>query len=252
MEKPEIIKIILQACISSAVINTLITHWLYSRKARIEQIKRSENAIWDKKFNALDDLYSCINEIDVFNFLQFQLGPLDEDYPSGETGRIVKVTSPVVMNDYDAFMKFGKSISEKRQNYTKYFTVRTNAVFYCFERYFTSIAQFVDKYSLKENINLLGVVLYPEIQNLSEAMKKVLQREINHPKYRLSLCKGFYWESLTNAYVKKYWEKSLLHDLTWGIKSHRTDKAWYTINRRIIADEKVESGLADSVNEKQQ
>ena len=213
--KQQMIISVISIILGSSVLNGIITHILYSRKLKKEQIARSENVVWDKIAEALE----CIRIIElklrsqeIFNAEKCLTTKEEEN---SEDVNIAKsqIVYLEVMNDSKTFFDFFVEINEARETYGRYLDAEVGAYLYYMQNYCMRLMKYINNNGLKDDYPTAGIVFSCDLQKWQRAFEKLLVKRINSPKHKIYVEDGFWWEYKKRKMDRKFWKKSVLYKL---------------------------------------
>lgn len=214
MTKEEIIKFIISAVLSGVFLNGIATHILYSRKLKKEQKARSQNVIWDKIAEALENIRNIELRCRVIEIYQIEDRLKDEEYIQAFVNEAIY---PEVMNDSETFIGFYESVNQSRSKWGKYLDPKVGAYLFYMQNYCVQLIDFINKNNLSNNYPVAGTVFIFDLQKWQKEYEKLLVRRINKPKHKVYVEDGIRWERAKKRVLKKLWKTSMLYNLISGV-----------------------------------
>lgn len=222
MAKEEIVVSIIVAIISSGVINTLISNYLYKKRLDEDQKRKVGELLDDKILTALLETRNValmLKPIEILNAKEI----LDD---GNEPLNLFqgKVIYQEVMHSRETLQSFMDKICLCRKEYENFLSVEI-ALNLCFiERYVGNLLIYSRKFESEEIIRVLGTLFIHDLQDWMREFDKMIVNEINKKTFLLESHETDKWNEKRAEILEKRWEETFLYAIVNNKESKDDDK----------------------------
>ena len=237
--RTQLIFSVISLMLGSSVINGIVTHILYSRKLKKDQIARTQGMLWNKIIEALECVRNIELEaktIEIYKIEQLLESNGYIDIFGGEA------TYPAIMENHETFYQFFDKINDSRKEWGKYLDPCVVSYLYYMQMYSTQLMDYLKKNNVT-NYPLAGAAFIFDISEWQEAFEKLLVKRINKQKHKLYVEDGIRWKISKKIIKRKLWKKSILYGLEKNTNDFRVE-----IAKAIIYGFKSDKEAADLMN----
>ncbi len=206
MDKNQLIKVV-TIVLSSSVITTLLTHFLYRFRLKRE-LRSSGNELHakeiEKSLKRIRDMELNIRDNKTFN-LEEAICLTDITNESNDA------IYPMIFDNWENYEQFMQLVTYCRKNDGKNLNdkLALNLVF--IEKYMEQLALFMETKGRNIDITLWGTVFYYDLQKWQKRFDKMIVKEMNKYPYKIVTRQSKKWEYLRKREVDKQYKKTILH-----------------------------------------
>ena len=210
---------LIAAIISSGLINSFLSHILYSSKLKKELKLKGPGTLAREIENSLiafRDLELGITPIEIFQI---------EDVLS-EKGSLVNFFGgeciyPEIFNDWESFDAYREKVRECRTKHEKNLNCRLALNLVFIDRYLMQLSSFMA--GNEERLPMWGTIFIFDLQQWQRRVDVLTVREINSCKYKLESHETRKWEKLRKIEVEQQYQNTILSFLLTG-ETNRKDR----------------------------
>ena len=196
------------ALISGGVITAIINNVLYRRKIINSQKIESLKIFVDKRIKSLQNIKEFQNKINEYEFLDVNK---DEEVNLFDENKR-PAFYPAIFNDRNSLWEFVEELRKVRKSNEEWVDCETAAYLVYIQKYFLELLNFIRYAETDEEIHLIGVVVYPDLQKWAFTYDQVLVKKINKISTKMEAHNGKKWEKEKEKVVKKM-RKRFFEDL---------------------------------------
>lgn len=192
--------------IVGAIIGATITYIFTVFKMKKDRKINFEKDIGSKIAASLYDVRVAIEDARTFEIY-------DIDNSLTESANSTQLNDfsiyPAILNDSNSLLDFWKKINDVRKKHELYLSYKSSAYLLYMSNYLTKLIQFM---SQDEDVDyhLVGTILIFDIQKWEKAFDKLIVKELNRKKLKLTSKNGSKWEREKQKKEIKYWNPSFL------------------------------------------
>ena len=201
------------AVLSSAALNAVITHFLYSSKLKKDLRYHGNNKIAQSISTSLQEFRKIVLELKKFEVFNFERRLKDDpgsiDFIRGDP------KYPACFKDIDSLKSFINKIRECREKYEDMMPckIALNLVF--IERYFMQLLILL-KGKNEKTLPILGTILAYDLDKWINRIDRLLVKEINRYSYKLESHETLKWRILRRKELVMQYNNTILHYLSTG------------------------------------
>lgn len=242
--KAQIIISVFSAVLSSCILNTIITHILYSRKLKKEQKMKSSSLMGDKISESLIAVKEMVAKSETIEIYNAKTEMRKEGFCTIEKNTIY----PEFMNDPESLMNFHNEINSCRRKYEKTLDCKTAINLLFIDRYIKQLMIYLSGFQDKRIMPALGTIIIFDIQAWQKRCNRGLVYRINNQKYKLEYQDGYKWKILRKQLLERKFRKTILYALC-NDKSKFWEKEKNQFIKQVINEMKTNpESFADETN----
>lgn len=197
--------------LGSCVINTILSHILYSRKLRKELKNKGNDMISENIQMSLQ--YARDMELEIKTQEIYEIDNLLSE--KGSNLNIIEGEKiyPAILNDFKSLNNFYNQIQICRKEYEKNLpcNIALNIVF--IDRYMCKLMLFLSEYGGEKYIKFWGTIFIYDLQNWQRKIDKMIIKEINKHNYKLESHETHKWKKLRKRILVRQYNNTILNKL---------------------------------------
>lgn len=214
METEEMIVTIIGAVLGSGILNSIITHILYSNRLK-KELKHRGNDMIAKK---IEDSLQFARELELELTVQEIFDLSEELEVRGENVNFFggECIYPAIFNDWSSYNQFLNKVMVCRREYEKNLSCKVALNIAFIERYLLQLSVYMSKMGAEAMLPSFGALFVFDLRKWQRKMDKMIVREINKYTYKLESHETKKWKRMRKRELVQQYEDTILCYLITG------------------------------------